>query len=116
LIQSSAFFDDLIRVHSVTSASSWLFDFGFAELAGFAVENEHVAFERGRFPGYLRAVRRQSDVEAHALQRVLDAGAAAAQFAHQVLGVKAVLTLAVGGDVARRGGVGEQAADRGIEL
>lgn len=40
----------------------------------------------------------------------------ARQFAHQVFGVKPVGTLAVRGDVSRRRGVGEQAADRRIEL
>jgi hypothetical protein len=105
-----------MRVHSITSASSCRSS--SASLSFFLplAENEDVAFQRGGFPGNLRAVRGQAHVEAHALEGVLDAGVALRQLAHQVLGVEAVLPLAVGGDVAGRGGIGQQAADRGVEL
>jgi len=61
-------------------------------------------------------MRGQAHIQAHALQGVFDAGAALGQLAHQILGVEAVRAFAIGGHVAGRGGVGEQAADRRVEL
>jgi hypothetical protein len=80
-------------------------------------KEQHVGFERRRFPWNLLAVRREAHRQAHPLQRVLDSRFADRQLAHQMAGVEPIdAAHAIRGDAAGRRGVRQQAARRRVEL
>jgi len=83
--------------------------------SGRFLEDE-LAFQRGAFPRHLGFPCFLGHGDAHALEELFHCQPFGVEIGDQVLGEDAILTSAVAGDRAWRGGVGEQGADGRIHL